>query len=101
MFVQCSIGDNNLVPMEPRTTLMTKGQITYITRILESGDRFISYEDIGFVTYASPFLDYLFISKDEMKDILRGTGWRIREFIESESVSYIAIIEKTSTRAVK
>lgn len=53
---------------------------------------------VRFKEYASPWFDYLFVSKDEMKDILSGTGWRVREFIESGSVSYIAIIEKISTQ---
>jgi hypothetical protein len=49
---------------------------------------------IRFGKFATPWFDYLFVSKDEMSEILDGTGWRVREFIESESVSYIALIEK-------
>jgi SAM-dependent methyltransferase len=49
---------------------------------------------IRFGIFSSPWFDYLFVSKDEMNEILDGTGWRVSEFIESESVSYIAIIEK-------
>ncbi|MFC1803875.1 methyltransferase domain-containing protein [Thermoproteota archaeon] len=49
---------------------------------------------IRYGIFTTPWFDYLFVSKDEMSEILNGTGWRVREFIESESVSYIALIEK-------
>jgi hypothetical protein len=29
-----------------------------------------------------------------MKDILRGTGWKVEKFINSEKYMYTAIIEK-------
>ncbi|MFC2014867.1 hypothetical protein ACFLUP_02620 [Chloroflexota bacterium] len=45
-------------------------------------------------TYASPWFDYLFVSKEEMVDILQGTGWKVSKFIEFESSMYIAIIDK-------
>jgi hypothetical protein len=34
------------------------------------------------------------VSKEEMEAILRGTGWKIKQFIDSEGSQYIAIIEK-------
>jgi len=34
------------------------------------------------------------VSKEEMREILKGTGWKVRQFIESENANYIAIIEK-------
>jgi len=34
------------------------------------------------------------VSKDEMEEILDGTGWYIRKYIDSDTSSYIAIIEK-------
>jgi SAM-dependent methyltransferase len=43
---------------------------------------------------ATPWFDYLMVSKPEMEDILDGTGWRIRKFIDSDTSSYIAITEK-------
>jgi SAM-dependent methyltransferase len=49
---------------------------------------------IRFGKYTSPWFDYLMASKDEMQDILKGTGWRIEKFIDSEASKYIAIIEK-------
>jgi len=33
---------------------------------------------------------------EEMKKILRGTGWKVKEFIYSKDPHYIAIIEKVA-----
>lgn len=41
------------------------------------------------------WFDYLIVSKKEMKEILDGTGWKIKRFVDSGSASYIAIIEKS------
>ena len=49
---------------------------------------------IRFRNYVGDWFDYLFVSKKEMKEILKVTGWRIKKFIDSEKSSYIAIIEK-------
>jgi SAM-dependent methyltransferase len=50
---------------------------------------------IRYRTYASPWFDYLLVSRPEMMEILRGTGWRIKRFILSKkSPAYVAIIEK-------
>ena len=45
-------------------------------------------------TYASPWFDYLMVSKGEMVDILDGTDWKINKFIDSDNSMYIAIIDK-------
>ncbi len=31
------------------------------------------------------WFDYLIVSKKEMEDILKGTGWKIRETIDSDN----------------
>jgi len=49
---------------------------------------------VRFGKYATNWFDYLIVSKEEMKEILEGTGWKAREFIDSGDSSYIAIIEK-------
>jgi hypothetical protein len=41
------------------------------------------------------WFDYLIVSKKEMEQIFKGTGWKIREFIDSGNSAYIAAIEKT------
>jgi len=40
------------------------------------------------------WFDYLMVSKAEMEDILIGTGWQVREYIDSGNAQYIAVIEK-------
>lgn len=51
---------------------------------------------IRFQKYATKWFDYLLVSKEEMKQILEGTGWKAKQFIESENTTnYITIIEKT------
>ena len=47
----------------------------------------------------TPWFDYLMVSKDEMTDLIEGTGWRIRDFIdptkdEGYISSYIGILVK-------
>jgi hypothetical protein len=49
---------------------------------------------IRFRKYVGRWFDYLMVSKEEMKEVLKGTGWKIREFIDSDNSRYIAIIGK-------
>jgi len=51
---------------------------------------------VRFEKYATKWFDYLIVSKEEMQEILRGTGWKIKQFIDSEDSNYIAIIEKAA-----
>lgn len=45
--------------------------------------------------YATPWFDYLMVSKVEMEGIVQGTGWRVARFIDPPAGStYIAILEK-------
>lgn len=50
---------------------------------------------VRFENYTGNWFDYLLVSKEEMKKILKDTGWKIKKFINSKKSSYIAIIEKT------
>ncbi len=43
--------------------------------------------------YIGAWFDYLFVSPDEMCDILRGTGWHITRIIGGQP--YVAILEKS------
>ena len=52
---------------------------------------------IRFGKHVGRWLDYLMVSKEEMKEILNGTGWKVRDFIDSENSRYVAIIEKQPT----
>ena len=49
---------------------------------------------INFQNYVSGWFDYLMVSKQEMAEILNGTGWKIKQFIDSETSKYVGIIEK-------
>lgn len=49
---------------------------------------------IRFEKSVSKWFDWLMVSKEEMKTILSGTGWIVKEFIDSVDSQYIAIIEK-------
>ncbi len=45
--------------------------------------------------YATPWFDYLLVSEQEMRSILKGTGWGTeRTLTSTNSPAYIAIIEK-------
>ena len=53
---------------------------------------------IRYKDYATPWLDYLLVSKREMAEILDGTGWRLARCFEGHGGRYVAVIEKTSER---
>jgi SAM-dependent methyltransferase len=40
------------------------------------------------------WIDYLFVSPDEMRKILEKTDWRIKEILDSGEANYFAVIEK-------
>ena len=45
---------------------------------------------------ASPWFDYLLVSKSELEELVSGTGWRVARYLEAtDSPVYVAIIEKT------
>ncbi len=50
---------------------------------------------IRYKKYVIPWFDYLFVSKNEMRMILKNTGWQIKKFIDGKEGIYIAIIEKS------
>ena len=41
-----------------------------------------------------PWHDWLFVSRDEMSEIVAETGWVVRKFIEPEGAQYVGILEK-------
>ncbi len=49
---------------------------------------------VRYQTYATPWFDYLFVSREEMQAIVAGTGWRIARFLDSGGAQYVAVIEK-------
>lgn len=49
---------------------------------------------VRFLKYATKWFDYLMVSKKEMNEILEDTGWKVKQFIDSEGANYVTIIEK-------
>jgi SAM-dependent methyltransferase len=43
---------------------------------------------------ATPWFDWLLVSKDEMRQLVAGTGWRVVRFIDSLKSLYFAVLEK-------
>jgi len=53
-----------------------------------------------YAQHKGPWFDYLIVSKKEMKEIIAGTGWKIRKFINPTKWNkcYVAIIEKAKKK---
>ncbi len=52
---------------------------------------------IRYLKYATPWFDFLFVSKPEMENILDGTAWRVEHYIDTVTTpTYIAILGKRS-----
>ncbi len=49
---------------------------------------------IRFRKYVGRWFDYLMVSKEEMKEILKRTGWKVKEFIDSGGSEYVAALKK-------
>lgn len=47
--------------------------------------------------YATPWFDYLFVSRREMTKILKETGWKIGKILSGTGPTYIALIHKVET----
>ena len=43
----------------------------------------------------TPWFDYLFVSKEEMVQIVDDTGWRVEEFLDSGGAGYIGVLSKS------
>lgn len=51
---------------------------------------------VRYKKYVTPWFDYLIVSKDEMVNILAGTGWEVNTFIDGDHGIYVAVIDSTS-----
>jgi SAM-dependent methyltransferase len=49
----------------------------------------IRYRDL-----ATPWFDYLFLSRPELEELVEGTGWLLDRTIEDEGPLYVAVLEK-------
>lgn len=48
---------------------------------------------VRFKQYTDPWFDYLFVSPDEMRELVKGTGWRVAQ-VFGRGAQYCAVIEK-------
>lgn len=48
---------------------------------------------VRYKTFATPWFDYLLVSRDEMRGVLAGSDWRVSRFT-GEGAIYCAVIEK-------
>jgi SAM-dependent methyltransferase len=44
--------------------------------------------------YATPWFEYLLVSKEEMIALAAGTGWQVRRFLDRSPEMYLAVLEK-------
>lgn len=42
----------------------------------------------------TPWFDYLMVSPEEMRTVVRGTGWQVRRIVSDGGAEYAAVIEK-------
>ncbi|MEE9592692.1 MAG: class I SAM-dependent methyltransferase [Thermoplasmata archaeon] len=49
---------------------------------------------VRYKKYATPWFDYLMLSREELRMLLKGTAWRIHRVIEPDGELYVAILEK-------
>ena len=56
---------------------------------------------VRYKKYATPWFDYLMVSRDEMENILDETGWKVTRYIDAGDSHYAAIIEKRKGRKNK
>jgi SAM-dependent methyltransferase len=87
--------DPHLRPGQKAVTHVQKSHLAYRRANIRRGRlggqiRFrIRYHNL-----CSPYLDYLFVSRDEMRRIVEGTGWRVARFFDSQWPQYVAVLEK-------
>jgi SAM-dependent methyltransferase len=49
---------------------------------------------VRYRNYVTPWFEYLLVSKQQMRNILKDTGWRLTRTFTSKGPAYIALIEK-------
>jgi hypothetical protein len=54
---------------------------------------------VRYMRYIGRWFDYLLVSPEEMKEIVKDTGWSFEKLIQSKgSPLYVAILSKTSQK---
>jgi SAM-dependent methyltransferase len=49
---------------------------------------------VRYKSYVTPWIDFLMMSQEEMRAILEGTNWAVRNFMDGPQGVYVAILEK-------
>jgi SAM-dependent methyltransferase len=49
---------------------------------------------VRYKQYATPWFDYLMVSKVEMESLVAGTGWRVSRYYDSDGPGYGAVLER-------
>ena len=47
--------------------------------------------------FIGAWFDYMLDSRDELRDILKGTNWTLSRTLDSKGPEYVAVIEKKSS----
>ena len=92
---------NGLIIAESRDPYITNNPVhfAYHKRNLKKG-RLPGQlrEKVRFMQYSSSWFDVLFLSKNEVKKLISGTGWFVKRFIDSrdyrEDGKFMVIMEK-------
>jgi SAM-dependent methyltransferase len=97
---------NRFYGMTPDSALIiAQTRDPYITTLQEHLDYHARNRDFGKMSGESrirvrykknitPWIDFLMVSRDEMMDLLEGTGWEVKTFLGEGQSLYIAIIGK-------
>jgi 2-polyprenyl-3-methyl-5-hydroxy-6-metoxy-1,4-benzoquinol methylase len=51
-----------------------------------------------YLNYCTPWFDYLMVSKPELEELLLGTGWKVKKYLDGRKGVYIMILEKEVSR---
>ena len=49
---------------------------------------------VRYKRHVTPWIDFLMVSKEEIKTVLESTNWKVRDFIDGQQGVYVAVIEK-------
>jgi SAM-dependent methyltransferase len=49
---------------------------------------------VRYQCFVGTWFDYLLVSKDELKEILKNTGWEVRHYIDGKAGQYIMVLGK-------
>ncbi len=49
---------------------------------------------VRYKRYATPWFDYLMVSREELQGLLEGSAWQVEEFVEPDGEIYVAVLEK-------